>query len=83
MTLPLPGFEVLNLESSEHKSSFKLKQGRKIYNFASDDVGAIERWKYALRLASVGSDLTREDVKRLGKSPSSSDSEESEEGEWK
>ena len=66
MTLPLPGFEVSNFDTSEHKFSFKLKQGRKVYSFASDDSDVVDRWKYALRKASVGDELNRDDVLRLG-----------------
>ena len=75
MTQPLPGFELKEVDSSEHKSCFRLKQGRKVYYFASDDLDAIERWKYALRLASVGNDLSRDDVRRLGQYSMSSDSD--------
>ena len=79
MTQPLPGFEVTDADTAEHKYAIRLKQGRKVFFFASDDSNCIERWKYALKLAKDGQDLSRDDVQRLGKfpDPAFSDSDDS------
>ncbi|XP_076804222.1 uncharacterized protein LOC143448385 isoform X2 [Clavelina lepadiformis] len=66
MTLPLPGFEVITFKAHEHKYGFKLAQARKVYYFTTEDKDRAERWMYALKQASIGEDLTRDDVYRLG-----------------
>jgi len=67
MTMPLPGYEVTTTTNNDHKFSFKLSQARKILFFATDDQSVLERWIYALKKASTGEDLTREDVYSLGR----------------
>ena len=80
MTLPLPGFEVSFFETQDHRYAFRLTQARKAYHFGSNDRLMVDRWKYAVELASRGYDLTRKDVMNLGR-PESCSSEEAEEEE--
>ena len=79
MTMPLPGFEVKDMGSSDHKFVFRVEQARTILHFGCDDEMVAERWKYAISQGSKGYDLNREDVLRLGRPVSSSSSETDEE----
>ena len=76
MTLPLPGFEVTDVESSEHRFVFRLHQARKTMFFGCDDKLTVEKWKYAIGQASKGYDLDKDDVKRLGRPISACSSDE-------
>uniref|UniRef100_H2Y6T5 FYVE, RhoGEF and PH domain-containing protein 4 n=1 Tax=Ciona savignyi TaxID=51511 RepID=H2Y6T5_CIOSA len=69
MTMPLPGYEVTQFQCSEHKHCFRLVQARKVHLFATDNKEVADRWIYAIKQASIGEDLDRDDVFRLGKSP--------------
>nr|XP_018667889.1 zinc finger protein isoform X2 [Ciona intestinalis] len=69
MTMPLPGYDVTSFTCHEHKFCFKLNQARKVHLFAADTKELRDRWMYALKQASVGEDLDRDDVLRLGKQP--------------
>jgi len=79
MTMPLPGFEVSDVDSHDHRYVFRLEQARKNMYFACDDKLTIEKWKYAIGQASKGYDLSREDVQRLGRPVSACSSEENHE----
>ena len=76
MTMPLPGFEVSDVDSNEHRYVIRLTQARKNLYFGCDDKLTIERWKYAIGQASKGYDLNKDDVEKLGRPVSASSSEE-------
>ena len=76
MTMPLPGFEITDVDSADHQFVFRLSQARKTLYFASEDKFTIEKWKYAINQASKGYDLSKDDVQRLGRPESPSSSEE-------
>uniref|UniRef100_H2Y6T8 Uncharacterized protein n=1 Tax=Ciona savignyi TaxID=51511 RepID=H2Y6T8_CIOSA len=64
MTMPLPGYEVTQFQCSEHKHCFRLVQARKVHLFATDNKEVADRWIYAIKQASIGEDLDRDDVFR-------------------
>lgn len=81
MTVPLPGFNLSEMEScNDHKHCFKLSQGRAILIFGCNDFSSAERWLYALKQACRGENISRNEVWNLGKT-NSSDSDGSNE-EW-
>ena len=74
--MPLPGYQLATMENCfDHKHCFKLSQGRNVWCFGSNDAASFERWMFALGKASLGEDITRDEVWNCQKSQNQPESD--------
>nr|XP_039249729.1 FYVE, RhoGEF and PH domain-containing protein 1-like isoform X2 [Styela clava] len=68
MTMPLPGFNLVEDSSLDREFSFKLVQARKVLFFAASSQAQKQRWKFVFEKAAVGESVSREQVNEASES---------------